>query len=223
MHDLGGVIGFGPVVVDPDEPVFAEEWQRRVFGLNFAGLPANVDQFRSAIERMGAVAYLTTGYYEHWLAAIETLAVETGTVAPAELAAARAAAAAGAAPPRRLDPGRAQALVAAVQRPSRPEIDDAPGAFAVGSPVTVRRTSPRGHTRCPRYVRGATGVVASVRGRFPLPDAGAEGRAVREPLYGVAFTARALWGEGHHVVHLDLWESYLEPAGAGGRAERADG
>ncbi len=224
VHDLGGVLGFGPVVAEPDEPVFAEEWQRRVFGLNFSALPANVDQFRFAVERMGAVEYLTSGYYEHWLAAIETLALETGTITLDDLVGARAAAAAGAPPPRRLDPGRAHSLVAAVQKPSRRTIDDAPGAFAVGSQVTVRRTSPRGHTRCPRYVRGASGVVTAVRGRFRLPDAGAEGKAVVEPLYGVAFTAVELWGEGDHEVHLDLWESYLGPAGAGGHGqERARG
>ncbi|MDQ3385083.1 MAG: nitrile hydratase subunit beta, partial [Actinomycetota bacterium] len=78
VHDLGGIEGFGPVVVDPEEPVFSAPWEQRVFGLNFAALPANVDRFRHAIERMGAVAYLTTSYYEHWLAALERLVVETG-------------------------------------------------------------------------------------------------------------------------------------------------
>lgn len=223
VHDLGGVLGFGPVVVVADEPVFAEPWERRVFGLNFSSLPVNVDQFRFAVERMGALEYLTTGYYRHWLAAIEALAVETGAVTAEELEGARAAAAAGATPLRRLDPARAAGLVAAVQQPSRPDVDAAPGAFSVGSDVRVRRASPRGHTRCPRYARGAAGVVESVRGRFALPDAGAEGRRVLEPLYGVRFPASELWGEGDHVVHLDLWESYLEPAGGRGDEQGRSG
>lgn len=221
VHDVGGVLGFGPVRVDPAEPVFAEAWERRVFGMNFSALPTNVDQFRFAVERMGAVEYLTTGYYRHWLAAIETLAVETGAVTGEELEAARAAAAGGASPPRRLDPARAAALVDAVRRPSRPDVDASPGAFVPGAEVRVRRASPRGHTRCPRYVRGAVGVVDVVRGRFSLPDAGAEGRRVVEPLYGVRFRATALWGEGDHDVHVDLWESYLEAVEGGGGA--ADG
>ena len=30
IHDLGGVEGFGPVEVEPDEPWFHHEWERRV-------------------------------------------------------------------------------------------------------------------------------------------------------------------------------------------------
>ena len=58
-HDLGGREGFGPVDVAPDEPVFRHDWERRVFACNFAALGANADRFRHAIERMGAVEYLT--------------------------------------------------------------------------------------------------------------------------------------------------------------------
>ena len=32
-HDLGGMHGFGPVEAEPNEPVFHEEWERRVFGV----------------------------------------------------------------------------------------------------------------------------------------------------------------------------------------------
>src|SRR4029453_16652652 len=35
-HDLGGMHGFGPVVLEPDEPVFHQEWERRVFALSLA-------------------------------------------------------------------------------------------------------------------------------------------------------------------------------------------
>jgi nitrile hydratase len=56
--------------------------------------------------------------------------------------------------------------------------------------------------------------VSAVRGRFGLPDAGAEGEVRREPLYAVEFAAADLWGDGDHRVSLDLWESYLEPGGA---------
>lgn len=211
MHDLGGVEGFGPVHAEHDEPVFHDAWERRVFGLNFAALPVNVDRFRHAIERMGAVEYLTTSYYEHWLAAIETLAVETGTVDPTDLDRARAAAATGRPPPRRDDPDHARALVDAVQSPSPPDTDPGEVTFGPGDHVRVQRASPKGHTRCPRYVRGASGTVEAVRGRFRLPDASAAGDDRAEPLYSVVFRAADLWGDGDHEVALDLWESYLEP------------
>lgn len=211
VHDLGGVEGFGAVLVDPLEPVFSFEWERRVFGLNFSALPGNVDRFRHAIERMGAVAYLTTSYYVHWLVAIETLALAGGVFTAEDLATARAAAAAGQAPVRRDDPARAAALVAGVQQPPGPPAPAVSPAFAVGDSVRVTRTSPPGHTRCPRYVRGAPGTIEAIRGSFRLPDASAAGEDRAEPLYSVAFAASALWGNGDHRVVLDLWQSYLEP------------
>ena len=36
VHDLGGMHGFGPVVLEPNEPVFHAEWERRTFALNLA-------------------------------------------------------------------------------------------------------------------------------------------------------------------------------------------
>jgi nitrile hydratase beta subunit len=217
VHDLGGMQGFGPVWVEFDEPVFHHDWERRVFGLNFASLPTTEDGFRYAIERMGAMAYLTTSYYEHWLAAMETIAVEEGVVSGDELAAAGTAAAAGARPPRRDDPLAARRLVAEVTTPPaagpEPAVgapEPAPVGFRPGDRVRVRHASPPGHTRCPRYVRGVHGVIGAVHGRFRLPDASAARREVSEPLYSVSFRARDLWGEGDHVVSLDLWESYLE-------------
>ncbi len=77
----------------------------------------------------------------------------------------------------------------------------------------MRRQRPAGHTRCPRYLRGAAGVVERVHGLDGVPDLD---NAVTEPVYDVRFAARELWGEdgGAHVVHADLWERYLEPLDA---------
>jgi nitrile hydratase len=97
VHDLGGMHGFGPVLREENEPVFHAEWERRAFGLlNLLGMEghANIDELRHAIERMGP-AYLTTSYYEHWLAAVEMLAVEKGLITQAELDARLAALQAG--------------------------------------------------------------------------------------------------------------------------------
>ena len=92
VHDLGGMHGFGPINAEPNEPVFHHEWERRVFGVAIAGFGGglyNVDQFRHAIERMGAVAYLSSSYYEHWLSMLETLLIERGAITKQELDARR--------------------------------------------------------------------------------------------------------------------------------------
>ena len=33
IHDLGGMQGFGPVEVEPDEPTFHGEWEARMFAV----------------------------------------------------------------------------------------------------------------------------------------------------------------------------------------------
>ena len=98
VHDLGGLDGMGPINPDPNEPLFHADWERRVFGMFlpvFACGFFNLDEFRHAIERMGAPAYLNTSYYEHWLHAFETVLVEKGALTADELAARRAAIAGG--------------------------------------------------------------------------------------------------------------------------------
>ncbi len=89
IHDLGGMHGMGPIEVEQNEPVFHEEWERRVFGMfiaTFGGGHFNVDQFRHAIERMNPAEYLESSYYEHWLHSIETLLIEGGAITRDELA-----------------------------------------------------------------------------------------------------------------------------------------
>jgi nitrile hydratase len=78
----------------------------------------------------------------------------------------------------------------------------------------VRRWRHAGHTRCPRYVRGAAGVVTAIRGTAPLPDVGPYQGPV-EPVYSVSFLSDDLFGpsdERRWSVLLDLTETYLEPA-----------
>ena len=48
IHDLGGRDGHGPIEIDPEQPIFRTDWERRTFGmfiLAFAGGHFNVDQF----------------------------------------------------------------------------------------------------------------------------------------------------------------------------------
>jgi nitrile hydratase len=87
-------------------------------------------------------------------------------------------------------------------------------SIPVGMRVRVRAGDPDHHTRVPRYVRGHTGEVVAVLGRWPLPDDSARGIAPPrvEACYAVRFAAADLWGTGDHTVTVDLWESYLDRA-----------
>jgi nitrile hydratase beta subunit len=87
-HDLGGMHGLGSIFPELNEPVFHEEWERRMFGLfiaMFAGGHYNVDEFRHAIERMNPAHYLQSPYYEHWLQSLETLLIERNVITSKEL------------------------------------------------------------------------------------------------------------------------------------------
>jgi hypothetical protein len=88
VHDLGGMHGFGPVVIEPDEPVFHTEWERRTFALTLAmGAWArwNLDMSRFAREQMPPAEYLATSYYEHWLWGLGRLLERHGFLALADL------------------------------------------------------------------------------------------------------------------------------------------
>lgn len=207
IHDLGGMQGFGPVEVEPDEPTFHERWEGRVYGMTgmatLQGL-VNVSEFRHAIERMDPAAYLTTSYYEHWLTALGTMLVEKGVVTAEELDAHTTSGFPRSGP------------VLADRTTESPPAAEAT-RFEVGDRVRVRDIHAPGHTRCPRYVRGREGVVVRVDEPAPLPDVEAHrDDPPDEPTYCVRFDARELWGdeaEPGTEVTVDLWRSYLEPLG----------
>ena len=123
--------------------------------------------------------------------------------------------AAGEPEPRREQPAQATSTLAELRRAERAEPVGA-ARFAQGDRVRVRRMRPAGHTRCPRYVRGASGVVDRVQLADRLPDLAVYGeRPAPEPVYAVRFRSEDLWGQGGEppwTVSVDLWESYLEPA-----------
>ncbi|TMD37489.1 MAG: nitrile hydratase subunit beta [Chloroflexi bacterium] len=140
IHDMGGMHGFGPIVIETNEPVFHAKWEGKVRAIfsETVGRYYNLDEFRHVIERMEPAAYLEAVHYERWLHAVETLLDEKGVLA------------AGAAP--------------APQAPhKRPANLPAP-RFKAGDRVIARNMHPEGHTRLPRYARGKSGVVTSVWG-----------------------------------------------------------
>ena len=200
--------GFGPVVVERDEPVFHGAWEGRVLGMVYQLVGfgwANIDAFRHAIERLNPVDYLSAGYYGRWLASLETLLVERGLLARGDVdARLRGTAVAPTSRPSDL-PRPAAGFERTVERAPR---------FAVGQPVRARNLNPPGHTRLARYLRGKRGVVGRVHGAFVFPDTNAHGRGERpQHLYNVRFAAAELWGgdaEASSSVHVDLFEDYLE-------------
>jgi nitrile hydratase len=209
--------GFGAVVAEAGEPPFHEPWEGRVHGLLLASsLALGGGSVRPYIERMGSAAYLATSYYEHWLTAIEARVITKGGFSADELAAKQTEIAAGATVPERRD-AEADAFVRSLFAPFEIVAHDeaAPPRFGVGDRVRVRRMHPAGHTRCPRYVRGAAGTIALVHPAQPLPDLADRGEEERaETFYSVAFAPAELWGAdaepGRATVMVDLWESYLE-------------
>ena len=88
IHDLGGRHGMGPIDIDPEQPIFRADWERRMFAmfiLAFAGGHFNIDQFRAAIEKMAPTEYLESDYYEHWLYSLETWCKANGSLTEKEI------------------------------------------------------------------------------------------------------------------------------------------
>jgi nitrile hydratase len=205
VHDLGGLDGFGPVEHTDSEPMFAADWERRTFRMmvgSIASLGGPGGKFRHSIERMDPAHYLSSPYYEHWLTGLTTLAVEAGVTTPEELD----RRAGGRFPLSHVDRGVLPDDLASRTTPR----------FAIGDTVRVRERHPPGHTRAPRYAQGKCGIVVRVDEAATIDDIEAHGGgSVTDPLYAVRFASRELWGEAGtngDVVHIDLFERYLQEA-----------
>jgi nitrile hydratase subunit beta len=213
-QDLGGMMGFGPVLAETDEPVFHADWEKRVLALrNAAGALGewNIDMARHANETLHPVDYLSSSYYEVWLKGLEKLLIARGLVTPEELAAGRALHQAKPTRPPLAAGAMADALARGTPYDRPPE---SPVRFAVGDGVRALNINPKGHTRLPRYSRGKRGRVEKVHGVFVFPDANAHGLGPSPQwLYLVRFSGVELWGRDGDPgldVSIDAWESYLE-------------
>ncbi len=218
-HDMGGRFGDGPVLQDPNEQVFSQEWHARALAVTLAAGSLgqwNIDVSRHARELLSPKDYARFSYYEKWVSALADLLVEKGIVTRDELA--------GAEPTpspladRALQADRVATVLAAGGPADRPS--DVAAVFRNGDAVKTRRMPSNrlidgGHTRLPKYAAGARGRVVRCHGAHVLPDSSAHGFGeAPEPLYAVAFPASALWAHPEHPrdeVVLDLWQSYLEP------------
>jgi nitrile hydratase len=215
IHDMGGMTCFGPILREENEPVFHAPWERRVFSLSMLALGglANLDEYRRVNELMEPVHYLSSAYYEHWLAALETVLVEKGVCTEAELATGIARDTSGGT----RTPLPPEAILWIVQHgaPANRQTGRLTPRFKPGDHVVARNLNPSGHTRCPRYVRGKRGVIERANGTFPYPDTNAHGGGEQpQPVYCVRFDAAELWGPAaaRDSLYIDLWEDYLELA-----------
>ncbi len=215
-QDLGGMMGFGPIDSEKDEPWFHAAWERRAMGVTIAmGATGtwNIDMSRHARESLPPAEYLSASYYEIWTKGVEKLVVKTGLVSPEELRLGKALTPP--APIRRVL--RAEDVPAVLARGGPADRESgAPARFKVGDWVRTRNMHPTGHTRLPRYARGREGVIERVHGTHVFPDTNARGEGENPQwLYTVRFSGREIWGEEADptlVVSVDAWESYLEPA-----------
>jgi nitrile hydratase beta subunit len=214
---MGGMHGFGPVVTPGSEQAYHEPWEGRIFAIStIAGVErlAKGPGGRPVREEMAPDEYLRASYYERWIYSVERRLERAGTIEPGEIERWMERLQAGEAVPRSAEPeGQGARTLEAI---AETESLQPPGEarYAVGDRVRVRRMRPAGHTRCPRYVRGATGVVEAIRGNDPLPDIGPY-QGPLQPVYAVAFDSETLFGpseEGRWTVMVDLFEHYLEDA-----------
>lgn len=200
VHDMGGVNGFGPVRVEPNEPVFHEPWEPIGYSLIFLGageLKAfTIDELRHAIERMQPRHYLASTYYERIITGVAALFVEKGYITRETL--------------EKIAGGRfpLASPVTPGER-ARPETI----GLSPGDRVVVRQGHFRGHARMPKYVRGKQGTVLHRAHEFPFAGSAGHGmEAKMEPTYHVRFDAKDLWSDAseNSSVVVDLWESYLD-------------
>ena len=216
VHDMGGMHGLAPLVVERNEPVFHEPWEGRVYALvNAVGAWGrwNIDAGRQQQERMPAADYLSASYYERWLFGLIENAVKHGLVTREEIESGHTAPGS-----LKLTPPLLASMVVELRRRGSPKtrsVERQP-RYRPGDAVRTRNIHPLTHTRLPRYARDKQGIVLILHGAHVFPDTNAQFQGENaQPLYTVRFEARTLWGDAaspRDTLCLDLWEDYLEPA-----------
>jgi nitrile hydratase len=222
IHDMGGLHGFGPVEIDPDEPVFTTEWGSRIFCMTqvIDGLGIwNLDEHRHEIELMAPEDYLTHTYYGRWLFAMEHILERRNIVRRAEVdlrAAEIASDRRQFTPVRTADRNWPLAEDAKVPWGGWRKDESVTPKFAEGQRVRVRNIHPPGHTRVTNYTRGKSGDIYRVNAQawvFPDTRAHYQGENL-QAVYTVRFDAQTLWGESQAepnlYVYIDLSENHLE-------------
>lgn len=90
------------------------------------------------------------------------------------------------------------------------------GKFKPGDRVRVRMEDRPGHIRTPWYIRGKTGWIEQVHGKFLNPESLAHGGdgLPKRLLYLVAFNQKDVWTTVQapkDKVLVDIYEHWLDP------------
>lgn len=211
--DLGGMMGFGPVIEEDNEPNFHAAWEKRVLGITVALGSCgqwNIDQSRFARENIQPADYMRWSYYHIWLQGITSLLKQRGMISEEELLKAELLQ-----PPvtikRKLLAEDVMPFLLAGGPADREETE--PALFVEGQTVHTKNIHPATHTRLPRYARDKVGTITKIHGVHVYPDSSAQGLGEAPTwLYQVTFNATTLWGDTKNdrdTVSLDLWQPYL--------------
>ncbi|HET6306727.1 MAG TPA: nitrile hydratase subunit beta [Rhodopila sp.] len=233
QHSLGGLEGLEPS--DFDLRVFAEPWEKRIFGIHTAmmalsaqvPLPPTPSGFRSvwtwadlrtAAEAMQPFDYFKYRYYEKWLGGVCAYLVANGYLTEQELEA------------------RTQSYLQKPDAPlpsaAEPTIDTRVRTYLMGgvSPQQKRREAPWfktgdrvvvgdpptiEHTRLPGFLRNKPGIVESVyEESYTYLSTTGDGIGPAMPVYCVSFDPQDLWpnnAEPGFRMYADLYQAYLRP------------
>lgn len=219
IHDLGGMHGMGPLPLEENEPVFHADWERGAFGINILLLMSGAytaDESRHSMEKIPALHWLASPYYEHWVDGMDRMLVEKGICTADELRTGKAVTPmADWAKSLQAVPVEAIATACATNHPVTGKAENGP-RFKVGDKVRAININPKTHTRLPRYIRGHVGTVASHPDAFLFADTRAHGQGdCPQHVYSVRFEGAELWGPDagpKDAVYIDLYEPYIEAA-----------
>ena len=195
IHDLGGMDNFGPIIREENEPVFHEDWERKIYALTIAMFPAGyckVDEMRRTTENIEPAVYLQARYYQKWLLTLESILLEKDILTKEEIETGRSIRTEGG---YKLPPVAKEMIQFAMHNPvpANLDIEIAP-KFHTGDQIIAKNIHPYHHTRLPRFIRGRRGVVEKDHGVFLLADTNAHGGPDKpQHVYTVKFTAREFW------------------------------
>ena len=92
-QDLGGMMGFGPIAPEPNEPIFHADWEKRALALTIAAGACglwNIDSSRHARETLPPAQYLSKSYYDIWISGLAKLVAGAGMASDEEVRLGRA-------------------------------------------------------------------------------------------------------------------------------------
>ena len=218
-QDLGGMMGFGPVAPEPDEPLFHATWEQRApsasrIACGATGRVEHRREPRTPARSLPPAEYLASSYYEIWIKAL-------ADVARAAVSSERTSSRPGHAlrplrdrAPARWRPGSAgHAGARRALRQARRPAGPLRGGRARAGPQHQPRPATAAAALCAR--QGGRGRDASLAASSsPTATRTARGENPQWCLHRALRRARAL-GRGRRSDadrHVDCWEPYLEPA-----------